>query len=174
MIRPGADAGANQLLIRHFLVYPGSPGCGPGPCKPKGGTVSDSGEGIAFLDGTYEEALELTREARDYFAVQERPDSGKLAPTARLVTSCEAMRLTARLTQVMAWLLVQKAVHAGEMSRQEAADERFRLGGQKVCAKADPVAGDYLPPRLAELLGESHTLYTRVARLDAMLGGGVL
>lgn len=136
--------------------------------------MSDSGESIAFLDGTYEEALELTREARDYFAVQEQSDSTKLAPTARLVSSCEAMRLTARLTQVMAWLLVQQAVHAGEMSRQEAAAERFRLGGQKVCAKADPVAGDYLPPRLAELLGESHTLYTRVARLDAMLGDGDL
>ncbi len=136
--------------------------------------MSEPGESIAFLDGTYEEALELTREARDYFAHQERPDSSKLAPTARLVTSCEAMRLTARLTQVMAWLLVQKAVHAGEMSRDEAAEERFRLGGQKVCANADPVAGDYLPPRLAELLGQSHTLYTRVARLDAMLGDGVL
>ena len=135
-----------------------------------GRTLTDTGEGIAFLDGTYEEVLQLTREARDYFARQEPSDSGKLAAEARLVASCEAMRLTARLTQVMAWLLVQKAVHAGEMTRIQAAEDRFRLGGQKVCARADPVARDYLPPRLAELLAQSHTLYSRVARLDAMLG----
>jgi regulator of CtrA degradation len=151
---------------------PPSAGSDPGQIGSKGESVSEPGESIAFLDGTYEEAVELTREARDYFAVQEPSDSSKLAPEARLVTSCESMRLTARLTQIMAWLLVQKAVHAGEMSREAAADECFRLGGQKVCANADSVAGDYLPPRLAELLGESHTLYTRVARLDAMLGGG--
>jgi regulator of CtrA degradation len=138
--------------------------------KPVGRTLTDTGEGIAFLDGTYEEALQLTREARDYFAHQEPADSDKLAAEARLVTSCESMRLTARLTQVMAWLLVQKAVYAGEMTRVEAAEDRFRLGGHKVCAKADPVAQDYLPPRLAELLAQSHTLYSRVARLDAMLG----
>ena len=146
----------------------------PGLIGSKGESVNEPGESIAFLEGTYEEALELTRVARDYFALQEPSDSSKLAAAARLVTSCEAMRLTARLTQIMAWLLVQKAVHAGEMSRREAVEARFRLGGQKVCAKADPVAGDYLPPRLAELLGDSHSLYTRVARLDAMLGEGGL
>ncbi len=135
-----------------------------------GRTLTDTGEGIAFLDGTYEEALKITREARDYFAHQEPADSSKLTAEARLVTSCESMRLTARLAQVVAWLLVQKAVHAGEMTRMQAAEERFRLGGQKICAKADPVARDYLPPRLAELLADSHTLYSRVARLDAMLG----
>ena len=82
--------------------------------------MSDSGDSIAFLDGTYEEALKLTREARDYLAVQESNDLARLAPEARLVASCETMRLTSRLSQVMAWLLVQKAVHAGEMARDAA------------------------------------------------------
>ncbi len=131
--------------------------------------MNEAADSVAFLDGTYEEALNLTREARDYLAVQQLADCAKLAPEARLVSSCEAMRLTARLTQVMAWLLVQKAVHAGEMTRAKATEERFRLGGHNVCAQADPVARDYLPPRLIELLAESHTLFQRVARLDGLL-----
>lgn len=112
----------------------------------------------------------MTREARDYLAQQEPADRAKLVPEARLVTSCETMRLTARITQTMAWLLVQKAVHAGEMTREQATAPVHRLGGKKVCAVADPVASDYLPPRLAELLLASHALYSRVERLDAMLG----
>ena len=114
----------------------------------------------------------MTREARDYLAQQEPADRAKLTAEARLVTSCETMRLTARLTQTMAWLLVQKAVHAGEMTRSEAADPAHRLGGKKVCAVDDSVAADYLPPRLAELLLASHALYSRIERLDAMLGVG--
>ena len=131
--------------------------------------MSDRGERIAFLDSTFEEALDLAREARDYLARLEPADRAKLTPEARLVTSCEAMRLTARLTQAMAWLMVQKAISAGEMTRAEAAAGSHRLEGQKVCAEADPVAGDYLPPRLAQLLQASHALYARVARLDALL-----
>lgn len=133
--------------------------------------MSETGEPVAFLDGTYEEALKLTREARDYLAVQESTDLAKLAPEARLVASCETMRLTARLSQVMAWLLVQKAVHAGEMSRAAALEARFRLAGQGICAEADPVAIDYLPIGLAQLMNASHALYSRVARLDSLLGG---
>lgn len=133
--------------------------------------MSKSGDSIAFLDGTYEEALKLTREARDYLAVQESTDLAKLAPEVRLVASCETMRLTSRLTQVMAWLLVQKAVHSGEMARAAALQTRFRLAGQKICAEADALALDYLPVGLARLMSASHALYNRVARLDAMLDG---
>ncbi len=140
--------------------------------KKEGRVLQETGQSVAFLDGTFEEALSLTREARDYLAQQEEADRAKLAPEARLVASCETMRLTARLTQTMAWLLVQKAIHAGEMTRKEALAPAHRLGGRKVCAVADPVAADYLPPRLAELLLASHALYTRVERLDGMLDAG--
>ena len=136
-----------------------------------GQDVSETGDSIAFLDSTYEEAVKLTREARDYLAVQESADLSKLAPEARLVASCETMRLTSRLSQVMAWLLVQKAVHAGEMARPAALESRFRLAGQNICAEADALAVDYLPTGLAQLMNASHALYNRVARLDAMLDG---
>lgn len=124
---------------------------------------------ISFLDGTYREALALTREARDYVLHQERRDKAQLPPDQQLVASCESLRLTARLTQVMSWLLVQKAVQAGEIDRVQASAPELRLSGQSVCAVTKPAGGIAMPDRLGELLERSHALYSRVERLDALL-----
>jgi regulator of CtrA degradation len=123
---------------------------------------------VAFFDSTFEEALALTREARDYLTHGEPRQREHMTPNDRMLASCESMRLTSRLTQVMAWLLVQKAVHAGEMSREEAKAEEFRLAGKTVCEETKPPVEGSLQPRLAELLDRSHHLYQRVSRLDAL------
>ena len=47
------------------------------------------------------------------------------------------MRITTRLTQIMAWLLAQKAVHAGELTARQMASEEYRLDGQSVCLDDD-------------------------------------
>lgn len=125
---------------------------------------------VAFFDSTFEEALALTREARDYLTHREPMERERMTPNDRMLASCEAMRLTSRLTQVMAWLLVQKAVHAGEMTREEAVAPEFRLAGKSVCEETRPPVEGELQPRLAELLERSHNLYQRVARLDALQG----
>ena len=131
--------------------------------------MSDAETSVAFLSSTYDEALALTVSARDYFAHQGPSEREGLTPEARLIACCESMRLTARLTEVMAWLLVQRAVEAGEIDRKEAARKRFRLAGQKVCAASNPVAGEVLPPRFNSLLEQSGALYSRIARLDSLL-----
>lgn len=125
---------------------------------------------VAFFDSTFEEALALTREARDYLTHGEPRQREHMTPNDRMLASCESMRLTSRLTQVMAWLLVQKAVHAGEMTREEARAPEFRLNGKSVCEETKPPVEGELQPRLAELLQRSHSLYQRVARLDALQG----
>ena len=131
--------------------------------------MSDPARPVAYFDSTYEEAVALARDARDYLLYQESADNAKLSPAGRLTVSCEAMRVTTRVTQIIAWLLVQKAVHAGEMERAQAAGPPFRLGGQKVCKAAAPPGGEALPEGLTELLDRSLSLYARVERLDAML-----
>lgn len=126
-------------------------------------------DSVAFFDRTYDEALELAEAARDYIAEQAPSDKVQLDPDTRLAASCEEMRLTARMTQVIAWLMMQRAVHAGEISREEAAAEENRLGGQETCL-AEPVVPDAtLPPRLTNLLQQTRALYERVQRLDLML-----
>ncbi len=131
--------------------------------------MTNAAQQIAYFDNTLDEALALTREARDYLTHQKDADFDQLSPVGRLVASCESMRLTARVTQVVAWLLVQKAVHAGELSREQAAAPEYRLSGQSVCDQTKPVRDAALPERLTELLDRSLRLYQRVARLDAML-----
>jgi len=131
--------------------------------------VQDGGASITFFDRTYEEAFDLLVEARDYLADRQWQDAEGLAPVTRLILSCETMRLTTRLVQVMAWLMVQRAVHAGEMRPEEADRPERRLGGHEICADQGPWDLSELPPRLRRLLDRSRTLYNRVARLDEMV-----
>lgn len=112
--------------------------------------------------------MALTCEARDYVAEQEPRERETLPPELQLLASCEALRLTARLTQVMAWLLMQRAVHAGEIDRETARGPQHRLGGQEVCLAA-ACPDENLPLRLRDLLARSAELYDRIARLDAAL-----
>lgn len=124
---------------------------------------------IAFFDRTYDEALALTREARDYIAGPGAQARRRMSPDAVLAASCEEMRLTARMTQVMAWLLVQRAVHEGEMDREEAAQDSHRLSGEDACLGEPAAPEATLPTHLQDLLQRSRQLYERVRRLDATL-----
>lgn len=121
-----------------------------------------------FFGKTYDETMALLVASRDYLANAQPADATGLKPIERLRVNCEAMRLTTRLTQIMAWLLAQRAVYEGEMTREMASSEEFRLAADEVClAETHTVAGA-LPPRLCELLDQSRRLYVRVARLDEM------
>ncbi len=131
--------------------------------------MTDGTASTAFFDRTYREALQLLLEARYYVADREATDRVGLGAMDRLRVSRETLRLTTRLTSVMAWLLTQKAVHAGELSRAEAAGERYRLAGQSVCFDDASRRDEALPPALRGLLDRSRRLYVRVARLDELV-----
>jgi regulator of CtrA degradation len=73
------------------------------------------------------------------------------------------------MTQVMAWLMLQRAVNDGEIDRDQAAEPGNRLGGQDTCLAEPAVDPAYLPARLADLLARSRSLYERIQRLDMML-----
>ncbi len=139
--------------------------------SPQVEILNDSGSAnsITFFDSTYAEALALAQEVRDYIAGQDKTATADRTPEERLLASCESMRITSRLTQVIAWLLVQKAIHAGELARSAANKAENRLGGQSVCDEVEPALEADLQPRMIDLLERSHSLYRRVARLDAML-----
>ena len=123
-----------------------------------------------FLNRVYEEAMTLLLEARDYVARHEAMECRTLTMRARLSVSRETLRITSRLTQVMAWLLIQKAVLAGELSRAEAAADPHRLSGHGVCSDTKGGQFEGIPPRLSNLLRRSHSLYSRISRLDELVG----
>ncbi len=121
-----------------------------------------------FFGKTYDETMSLLLASRDYLANAQPGDAVGLKPIDRLRVNCEAMRLTTRLTQIMAWLLTQRAVFEGEMTRGMAASEEYRLSADAVCMAESDAAAGVLPRRLTELLDQSRRLYIRVARLDEL------
>ena len=126
-------------------------------------------DGVAFFDANYEEAMALAEETRDYLARHQASERERAEPLDRMAVSCAALKVTSRLTQVMAWLLVQKAVQAGEMSRAGAAGQDYRLSGQEVCLSPRPLADRELPSVFADIYDRSRKLYERVERLDSMM-----
>ena len=119
-----------------------------------------------FFSKTYDEALGLLEAARVYLSVLEPIDRRGLAMPERLRLCSETLRMTARLTQIMAWLLSQRAVHAGEISGTEALSDQRELAEVDVCMARGEQDWRGLPRRLVALLDRSHRLYIRVARLD--------
>lgn len=125
-------------------------------------------QATAFFGKTYGEAMSLLLEARDYLTYGEPVDRARLSQFDQLRLCCETMRLTARLTEIMAWLLAQRAVHAGEITQEEALGEHRALGDVSVCIDGLDAAETVMPRGLASLLERSHALYIRVARLDEL------
>lgn len=125
---------------------------------------------IQFLDRTYDEALALTRAARGCIAAGLAAPLAGAPPASALAASLESMRLTVRITQVMAWCLAQKAIFAGEMTRDETTVGQFSLGARELCLGGGENANDeWLPNSLRALLVQSHALYVRVLRLDELM-----
>jgi regulator of CtrA degradation len=120
----------------------------------------------AFFGGTYDEAMTLMVEARNYMSYVEQRERRKVEAIAGLRMSCEAMRVTSRLTQVMAWLMMQRAVHEGEIDFIAALAEPNRLSGFEVCLDHTFGADENLPTGLRSLLERSLNLYQRIARLE--------
>jgi regulator of CtrA degradation len=122
-----------------------------------------------FLESTYDEAYDLLIETRDYIEHRIPEVRQHASPAYKMVLSVETMRLTTRLTQVMAWLLTQKAVYLEEMTPQQAARHAYRLGGHKICLEPGRVDYEILPIQLRKLLERSYALYVRIDRLDQQL-----
>ena len=123
----------------------------------------------AFFNKTYEEALALMVETKVYIERHEKDDGGLLLDLDRMRLSREAMRVTARLTQIMAWLFAQKAVFVGELTLAEAAREPYTLSVREVYEPDDSDHGRGLPAKMVDLLDRSHRLYVRVSRLDQLV-----
>ena len=122
----------------------------------------------AFFSGTYDEAIDMLVRTRDYLAGAGDKDCARLPQDHQKVFAFESLRLTSRLTRIMAWLLAQRAVHKGQMSIDEAMDEGFCLRTVPVCMECGSDIA-HMPEGLRKLLGQSHRLYVRVSRLDDMV-----
>jgi len=120
-----------------------------------------------LVDSLYTETMLLADEARSYFDIQGCGARDMLTPMERVIFSCESLRVTTRLMHVVAWLLTQRAVHAGEIAPEALRSPAHRLGAP---VASEPASLALLPPEARTLAEASIELYRRVERLDQGLG----
>jgi regulator of CtrA degradation len=134
------------------------------------GLTLQSFTGSALFERTFDEGMALVEETARYLDGAGRTESRDLPRKTAMLYAGESMRVTTRLMQAASWLLVQRAVHDGDMEMSAAQSERYRLGSKEIClGKADNV--ETLPSMLRDLLTRSDNLYRRIARLDEVLFG---
>jgi regulator of CtrA degradation len=123
-------------------------------------------EGFCAL---FREGMSLVEEAASYLDGQGRLESKELAKAEALAYAAESMRLTTRLMQIASWLLLQRAVNQGELTRHQAASNRHRvkLREQELASAADIF--QRLPERLRELALHSLRLQARIIHLDRLI-----
>jgi len=127
--------------------------------------------GSALFERTFDEGMSLVEETARYLDGRGRAESRDLPRKAALLYAGESMRVTTRLMQAASWLLVQRAVHEGDMEAEQAASDRYRLGSKEICFGGRGRDTEILPKTLQDLLARSDNLYRRIARLDDVLFG---
>ena len=129
--------------------------------------------GVAFrlivFTRTYDEAFDMLVEARNYMTYMEPRENRSCNRRRDTMYTVESMRITSRLLQVMAWLMLVRAVQRGEICQEEVCLDSNRLSGKEVCFNT-AMGDNFNPPTgLRCLLDRSYGLYRRVSRLEEMV-----
>jgi regulator of CtrA degradation len=122
---------------------------------------------LLFLPSVFNETLSLLFDAHHYFQSRGAEEQSTISPEQRLFYSAEMSRVTMRLTSVMAWIMVRRAVHAGRVE-EDKANADYRLDGKEVYAVENPEMLAEMPYYLTYLSDRSTNLYERVMRLDKL------
>ena len=119
-----------------------------------------------IIEALYSEALLLADEVRAVFALGTREpvgldDAGR-DTMVRLALSTEGLKTTTRMMHVLAWLLNQRALFAGELNETQ----MRRHGALPPDRGSDPAHLALLEPETRALIAETEHLHRRIARLD--------
>jgi regulator of CtrA degradation len=117
----------------------------------------------------FREGMGLVEEAASYLDGAGREESRSLPRLGALAYATESMRLTTRLMQLASWLLVQRAVAEGEITSEQALNERNRVRFSTQESANSPETIALLPESLKELIAHSLRLQERVRHLDNLI-----
>lgn len=114
----------------------------------------------------YAEGMGLVEETASYLDGPGRSASKVLPRMASVLYAAESMRLTTRLMQMASWLLLQRAVNNGEMSRDQALSEKNKVRLDSFNVDRSAPGWLDLPEAFRDLVERSLRLQNRVAVLD--------
>src|SRR4051812_35284889 len=130
------------------------------------GMTAQAFAGTPLFNRTFDEGMSLVEEAARYLDGRGKEEARDLPRKTAMLYAGESLRVTTRLMQAASWLLVQRAVHDGDMPAADANDDRYRLGSKEICFGGREDEIETLPKKLQELLSRSESLYRRIARLE--------
>lgn len=131
-------------------------------------TVSFAGHvaSSAQFTSLYAEGMGLVEETASYLDGVGRQASKVLPRMASVLYAAESMRLTTRLMQMASWLLLQRAVNSGEMSRDQVLSEKSKVRLDSFNVDRTAPGWNELPEAFRDLIERSLRLQNRVALLD--------
>jgi len=127
--------------------------------------IGGEARNVVFMPGVFNETMKLLTEAHEYFHLFGKDDQERIEEHLKSLYSCEMSRITLRLSSVMAWLMIQRAVFAGKIPEEDAA-ARYGLDFQDICMVDNRALHGVLPSYVCLLLDRTRELYERVLRLD--------
>lgn len=130
--------------------------------------TDSSSPNVLFMPGVFNETMQLLADAHEYFCLFGDDDQKRIDTSLKTLYSCEMSRITLRLSSIMTWIMVQRAVFSGKIVAEEAA-ERYGLDFQEVCMVDNRMLHGVLPSYVCYLLDRSLELYERVLRLDGQV-----
>jgi regulator of CtrA degradation len=123
----------------------------------------------AAFKALFREGMSLVEETAAYLDGAGRTESRDLPRGAALAYATESMRLTTRLMQLASWLLLQRAVNEGEMTAEQARQEKTKVKLTALAPEPDEPTLELLPERLIELVRQSLRLQARIRHLDQII-----
>jgi regulator of CtrA degradation len=114
----------------------------------------------------YAEGMGLVEETASYLDGVGRQASKVLPRMASVLYAAESMRLTTRLMQMASWLLLQRAVNNGEMSRDQVLSEKNKVRLDSFNVDKTAPGWNDLPEAFRDLIERSLRLQNRIALLD--------
>lgn len=122
-------------------------------------------QNIVFMPGVFNEAMQMLRDAQEYFTLFGEDDQARIENNLRTLYACEMSRITLRLSAIMAWVMAQRAIVSGKIPGGESG--HYALEFQEICRVDNTMLHGVLPSYVCHLLDASRELYERVLRLDA-------
>lgn len=122
---------------------------------------------VLFMPKVFDETMQLLTDSHEYFHLFGDDDQQRLPADLKSLYSCEMSRITLRLSSIMAWIMVQRAVFSGKIPAEDSA--MYVLDFQDACTVDNRMLHGVLPSYVCYLLDRSLELYERVMRLDSQV-----
>ena len=142
--------------------------------------ASETGQAIAIgphivasggFDALYREGMTLIEEVAGYLDGEGRADSRLLPREASFLYATESRRLTTRLMQLASWLLLQRAVNEGEISKENARSEKEKVKFSATPSERGGPGYEHLPEALRVYIDRGDRLFDRVMQFDQLERG---